>query len=206
MAKRRRFSRPSGFRDRKKLFVIATEGAKTEEIYFDSLRPRRDAVVRMEVLPSRTHKSDPKNVLKRLRGFKQKNDITSTDELWLVIDRDTWPCKMLDKIAAECDRNGFQLAVSNPCFELWLYLHLSTPRPFSTADECTSALSSKMAYDKAGYDADSLHVGIPDALQRAQQMDDEEHHPWPRTNGTRVYLLVQRLLSDSGKINLHTPG
>ena len=48
------------------------------------------------------------------------------DFFGMVIDRDrlthTDP-KQLAAICEECTQNGFRFCISNPCFELWLYLH-----------------------------------------------------------------------------------
>lgn len=52
------------------LFVIATEGAKTEPAYFEAFKSPR---VRIEVLPtSEDNRSAPKHVVERLRAFKKK--------------------------------------------------------------------------------------------------------------------------------------
>ena len=139
----RRFRRKIGFLKEKKLFVIATEGGKTEEIYFDLFKPGRDAVIRMEILPCKNCRTSPKNTLKRLLKFKNENMIKGDDELWLVIDRDNWEIEELDQVASQCSKKRFFLAVSNPCFEFWLYLHLRDPKPFHSAQLLIAVIKSR---------------------------------------------------------------
>lgn len=47
------------------------------------------------------------------------------DLLCLVVDRDpgSFTGKQFDAVYDTCDKHGFRLLVSNPCFEFWLLLH-----------------------------------------------------------------------------------
>jgi len=85
-----RFQRRHSFRDPKKFFIIATEGECTEEIHFTALKPPRNASIQLKVLPARKGKSAPKEVLARLRSYDRDAGSGQRDELWLVVDRDTW--------------------------------------------------------------------------------------------------------------------
>jgi hypothetical protein len=194
MARRTR-GRISGFRPTKKLYVIATEGTKTEPIYFEQFTPSREKSIRIKILPPIKHKSNPKAVFKRLHAYVREHDLEQKDELWLVIDRDKWDRDLLDSIATNCVRMGYHIAVSNPCFELWLYIHLADPKHFRDAAHCTSELARIMGgYDKSNYDISILCDGIPHAIERAKSLDRDETHTWPRNTGTRVYKLVINLL------------
>jgi hypothetical protein len=48
------------------------------------------------------------------------------DEVWCVFDVDEHP--KLAEARDQANANGIQLAVSNPCFELWLLLHFQEHR------------------------------------------------------------------------------
>jgi hypothetical protein len=62
-----RYQRPSPARIRKPLVLLATEGEKTEAIYFEMLRHRCREVVTALVSAGRPGESNPTRVLKRLR-------------------------------------------------------------------------------------------------------------------------------------------
>lgn len=63
--------------------------------------------------------------MKQLNDYKGQYELESDDELWLVIDKDRWTDAMLSHVAKECAQDDYlHVAMSNPCFELWLLLHL----------------------------------------------------------------------------------
>ena len=102
------------------LIVIATEGEKTEKQYFETFKYRR---VQVKVEATEKGKSSPAHVLERLDAYVKEFVIGDGDELWLAIDVDRWEKRMLAEVTREAVQKGFSLAVSNPCFELWLLLH-----------------------------------------------------------------------------------
>ena len=55
---------------------------------------------------------------KRSRG----KDLSKNDQIWLVFDRDEHAD--FDAAIQESAKNKFGVARSNPCFEVWLILHL----------------------------------------------------------------------------------
>jgi len=91
--KRRTFKRRVGKRLYRKLFVIATEGAKTEPQYFATL-DNRDSVIHVECLKSK-HNSSPPQVLKRMQKRLKKEALRKSDEAWLVVDKDQWTDEQL---------------------------------------------------------------------------------------------------------------
>ena len=114
-----RRSRPLPHRDAR-LFIIAAEGKKTEKQYFSMFGNRRCQV---HVITNEENKSAPAYILEQLQGFKKEFQLKEDDELWLMVDVDRWGSKQLAAVAARAGQRKFHLAVSNPCFEVWLYLH-----------------------------------------------------------------------------------
>ena len=49
------------------------------------------------------------------------------DSLWLMFDIDRWGEKNISEICRQARQKQYQLAISNPCFEVWLYLHFNHP-------------------------------------------------------------------------------
>lgn len=49
------------------------------------------------------------------------------DEVCLIVDRDkkSFSENQFDELKEQCNKNNFQLYVSNPCFEFWLLLHFN---------------------------------------------------------------------------------
>ena len=203
MGKSYRFQRPIGFKKTKKLFLIASEGAETEPLYFDELKPMvagRDAIIRVELVANPKHGSHPKVVLKRLRAAAKDKGVKKGDELWLVIDRDAWSEADLNEVCKKAHDLGYFVALSNPCFELWLYLHLKNNCHFIDRHQCQREFGkvhkSYGAKGKAGYDAKPLMKEITKAIERSKAIDIRPVDPWPKTQATRVYLLVEKLFSE----------
>lgn len=120
--------RREAFRD-VRLIVIASEGKDTERIYFKALakeytNPRVHVHI-LERSETEQNNSSPEHVLKQLNDYKEQYALESDDELWLVVDKDQWKDKMLSHVATACTQNNcMHIALSNPCIELWLLLHL----------------------------------------------------------------------------------
>ncbi len=75
------------------------------------------------MIPNEDNRSAPAHILQQLKNFKREFQLNADDELWLMVDVDRWGNKNLASVSAQAGHNKFQLAVSNPCFEVWLYLH-----------------------------------------------------------------------------------
>jgi len=103
-----------------KLIIIAAEGHKTEKQYFRIFENHRVQVI---VIPAKDNRSAPEYILEKLNSYIKEYEIGKDDQLWLMIDTDRWGDKKLSKICKEAIQKKYDLAVSNPCFEVWLYLH-----------------------------------------------------------------------------------
>ncbi|WP_209640993.1 RloB family protein [Kibdelosporangium banguiense] len=85
-----------------------------------------------------------------------------------------------------------ELAISNPCFELWLLLHFRDPcGPASACREIVSHLSKCLTgYDKTKLDFACFADRVPAAIERARKIDLAVN---PSTD---VWRLVQRVLGE----------
>ena len=208
--------RREAFRDAR-LIVIASEGKDTERIYFKALakeytNPRVHVHV-LERSENEQNNSSPEHVLKQLNDYKSQYELEADDELWLVVDKDRWTEAMLSRVATECSQEvAMHMALSNPCFELWLLLHmedaLSLPpeeqkqwmenrRKSKNADPYLKVrLRQKMgSYHESSYDALTLIAHIENAIERARALDKNPTDRWPQTLGTRVYLLAESVMN-----------
>jgi hypothetical protein len=106
-------SRRAPFREPRKQILIVCGGTRTEPDYFEGLkRSRRNPAVQVKVVGKGI---DPEQLVAhahRVRG--------DHDEVWCVVDTDEFDIAKAVRVA---DKLKVRLAVSNPCFELWLLLH-----------------------------------------------------------------------------------
>ncbi len=183
-----------------RLLIIATEGRITEKQYFAQFRNRR---VQVKVIPTgEDNKSSPEYILRRLKDFRQEYDLKADDELWLMIDVDRWKDKKLKSVTKEAKDSGFQLAVSNPCFETWLLCHYILPTiRTSTCKKITEQLSDELkklhdtGYNKAKLNTDYFKPYVKQALQNAKQLDIHPNSRWLNQVGTHVYKVVEQLIT-----------
>lgn len=208
--------RREAFRDAR-LIVIASEGKDTERIYFNALaeeymNPRVHVHI-LERSDNEINNSSPEHVLKQLNDYKDQYELESDDELWLVVDRDRWTEAMLSQVATECARDNYMhMALSNPCIELWLLLHLvnvtllppeelllwmENRRRSKNADPYLKVrLRQEMgSYHESDYDAKMLIEHVEIAIERAKLLDKIPADRWPQTLGTRVYLLAESVMN-----------
>lgn len=208
--------RREAFRDAR-LIVIASEGKDTERIYFKALakeysNPRVHVHV-LERSVDEQNNSSPEHVLKQLNDYKSQYELETDDELWLVVDKDRWTEAMLSRVATECSQEvAMHMALSNPCFELWLLLHIEdvallTPeeqkqwmenrKKSKNADPYLKArLRQKMgSYHESSYDVQALMAHVENAIERARTLDKNPNVRWPQILGTRVYLLAKSVIN-----------
>ena len=191
---RRKFNRSTGERPYRKLFVIATEGTKTEPQYF-ALFKNRQSFVKVVCIKGKPH-SAPHRVLGRLKDRLKREDLLPSDEAWLVVDKDAWTNEQLAQLHAwsqEADNYGF--ALSNPKFEYWLLLHFERGTGIESPRKCSDRLKRHLPnYDK-GIDGRKFTPDrIKEAIDRAKARDNPPCADWPRALGsTTVYKLVEKI-------------
>ena len=195
--KRRPFKRRAPYLSYRKLFLIATEGARTEPIYFDMFNSPQ-ATIHIKLLPAKKHGTSPPQVLKRAEEFVKEKGLRREDEVWLVMDRDQWTDGQLHGVCLGCRTSAFNLAVSNPQFEYWLLLHFEDGSGVTGSRDCIERLLRYLPYfTKAHLEIQKVKPGIPAAIRRAEAKDMPPSVDWPRTNGSTVYRLVKRLREQS---------
>jgi len=130
-ARRNRDRRPGRrppFRDPKPTVLIVCEGDVTEPEYFLGFRSAcRNTRVKIRIAD--TH-GVPMTLVETAKGYKseaeeeaarEKDDNLAYDSVWCVFDIDEHP--HVPEARQMARDSGIYLAVSNPCFELWLLLH-----------------------------------------------------------------------------------
>lgn len=195
--------------DRK--FVVATEDSHAPKQYFDNLKHRFSRVdVVVIPTPQNSGESSANHVVQRLHdaftSAQSKGHVQTGDEFWVLIDTDhrTRGTHLATTTSAlrKARQIGFEVAVSNPCFELWLLLHHIDAPLGSALDKCDD-VGNELKRVCGGYNKSQLRQNdfpfesVPDAIRRARQLESNPEDPvgwWPEGIGTRVYRLLEQIL------------
>jgi hypothetical protein len=179
-------------------FLIVCEGTLTERGYFTAFRHAERSLINLEISPGGV----PRTLVQRaieLRSEADQKAKNSKDEnerfehVWCVFDIDEHPGVLEAKQQARDNR--IDVAISNPCFELWMLLHFQDQRAHIERhllrQECGKFLPG---YDKEVPFA-KLHPRYGEALKRASDLDVwqtkrglEGSNPW-----TGVYRLTEKI-------------
>ena len=186
------------FRD-DRLFFVACDDTFAPEQYFGLFKLRR---VKIHVVPTPSDGSSAaSHVLARLLSFEHGED----DERWMLLDADHYVqgahLASFMEALREAKRQGVNVALSRPSFELWLLLHHVGETELGslpTAGDVERALRAKLGeYNKTNlkpehYPPASRH----DAYKRAERLDAAvTGGDIPSENTTRVYLLLKAFVS-----------
>src|ERR1700683_1611038 len=115
--RRRRSSRQPRAR-----FLIVCEGQVMEPLYFNDVRLAEHGIIKLEIVPGGV----PKTVVELAVELKEqserdvrrhRDENLRYDHVWCVFDVDEHP--LVPEAKQHAQANSINLAVSNPCFELW---------------------------------------------------------------------------------------
>ncbi|MDV2442550.1 hypothetical protein CMV00_01885 [Elizabethkingia anophelis] len=210
---RQDFFRESNTIEKEKIFILAFEGNVTESIYFTDFRNTvrfKEDLIYLHLLtrPKSDTNSAPNHVLKKLKTeARDEFNFNKNDELWMIIDTDNWD---IAKIAAKCKQEGVFLAVSNPCFEFWLLLHLKDSTEYSFEEQQQILANKKVkpgkknyiehklieilgTYNKSKLKSALFLPTLNDAILRAKKLDNAKED-FPRQLGSHIYKLMDKLL------------
>jgi hypothetical protein len=179
------------FRD-DRLFIIACDDTYAPKQYFDFFRIPR---VQVHVVETTDGTSAASAVLDRLLNYDHQDH----DERWLLLDTDH--CidgpHIRSFLAAlkTAEQNGIRVALSRPCFELWLLLHHVDETNVPGLDDC-GAVINELRRVLGGYNKTSLVAAhypfnaISRACVRAQRLDRAvSGGDIPDSNTTRVFEI-----------------
>ena len=204
----RNLKRSAGrFRDRR-LFVIVCEGAKTERLYFDALFVDDSRVDIITVPPpaGSEHESSPRFLLERAVRYQERHRLRKEDQLWFVLDRDAWKMDQLVDLMRRCQphvNKSWFMALSNPCFEIWLYQHFKD-LPGET-HPCQEWKRQVRRVQPGRPDQPIYARNLDDALRRAEEKDTQPNETLAPVNVTKVYQLIRELLQVSPKTKRSSP-
>jgi hypothetical protein len=184
------------------LIVVVTEDTYAPDQYFAFIKARR---VRVKVAACIQGHSSPLAILESARALRSDKDFQTFDEFWLLLDTDHWTqaSHVSNYMTAiqEARDEGFFVAVSNPCFDLWLLLHHESisAAPFATCGEVGARIRARLgAFNKTRLSPD--HYTIEKAIEaigRAKQLTPDVSSYRPTNPGCQVWALVEKVLTDA---------
>lgn len=148
-----------------------------------------------------------------LKAAKEEFNFRSTDEFWLIIDRDQWESIHhidLSKLVEDCkNEDNFFIAMSNPCFEIWLIFHHTDLTRYSE-DELNKIKENIKISNKKHHIDTVLEELIGHAYNKRPKAEDFIPHTYsairtaakyhvegedlPTNIGSDVYILVRKLI------------
>lgn len=203
MAPRRRDQRSLRRRtpqiDERARFVIFCEGELTEPLYlkaFASL-PEVRSVASLDI---RGMGCEPRRLVEEARVAKrsERGQSTGSTEYWCVFDVEapTQHARLLDAVQMARD-NGISVAISNPCFELWLVLHYADHESWINNDDCRSLRRQHDGSQGKGLDGAAYMPRRHEAIMRAKRLEtlhDSANREFPNDNpSSGVYNLLEAI-------------
>ena len=214
MARGEIYPRKTKSRKEKPIVLIVPEGTVTEKAYFMHFNSR-EKPVKVEIIENtgRGAKTDYASLVEKALKYKTKNLLSASkgDSVWIVADGDVdyntpgaleKKQKALEKARAAAEANDAVILISNPCFELWYYLHGDYSTAFMKDYQAVKEklLSFLPDYDKNRDVYDLLYDRTDAAVERAKRLEsfhleNGEDKPFKLTVNpyTEIYRLVEKI-------------
>ena len=118
-------------------YLIVCEGKKTEPNYFNGLKKKINEkygnkvdvlIPSIEVKGTGKNTTDLVNYTDKFVNYSNKR----YGQVWVVFDKDDYPDKQFNQAIKN---SSFNIAWSNPCFEIWILLHLKKVINFVPKDK-----------------------------------------------------------------------
>lgn len=172
----------------RRTILLYCGGVRTEVDYFDGLKERwRAGGVTVK---TRRDGVSPARLVRAAAAYRDRHPGVF-DEVWCVVDVDEFD---IAAAATQARRSRIHLAVSNPCFELWLLLHHADCR--AECDGCDD-VHRRLRRHVPGYDKTALDVPlfadkVDDAVARAKDLD-ASGTDYRKNPSTGVWRVVEQI-------------
>ncbi|MCQ2078487.1 MAG: RloB family protein [archaeon] len=188
--------RSSNTRGEKPLIFVMGDG-DSEKVYFEKLN---QMLRNHRIKANKLSKSGWENVLKKCRGHKSNRevDLKHGDRLVIITDEDhRYDEGMIRTFQQACEKEGFELFLSNISFETWLLMHFETVTAPYEQNELEERLESHLG--KPYRKSEGIPIKMPMVQMAIANADkllhDGDNIDCFRTNpSTRVHMLVGELL------------
>ena len=209
--RRRIYEKALPSKDAQKIYVFC-EGDDREKNYFDFFRGMSSNLEIISI-PPYNHKSSPNNLIEHAEHLFESEsreytlDYSQKDIVWFVVDTDEWEeCGLIECLRSYCkgkndgkDYPAWNVAQSNPSFEIWLYYHLYENKP---NDKEVSSFATFKEYVNSkisgGFDSSIMPIHIEEAI-RNSSANFESDGDSPSLYSTEVHNLGNDILKYAGK-------
>ena len=200
---KRDFKRKTESRRQNPRFLIVSEGAVTERQYLEAVK-RSGRIPDVNLKLDDPPPTSPKEIVKKARDLKKearKDD--PYDAVWCVFDVEAKVSQNarpgLVEAIQMAKANKIFIALSNPCFELWILLHEKQHTAAIYSEDVRHACSSLgLVEGKHICNPDQLLNNCQIAIQRAKDLDvmhqgneTDKHEDQNPSSG--VYKLVEAI-------------
>jgi len=185
--------------DQRSRFVILCEGTLTEPHYLKTFA-RLSNVRTLATLDIRGLGFEPRKLVEEARNVarQERRQESGSTQYWCVFDVESpKPHPRLLEAVQMAQDNGIHLAVSNPCFELWLLLHYIDHESWLDNGTCRAIRHKQDGSQGKSLDSSAYMQQLAEAIQRSKRLDMLHEHAGrklPENNpSSGMYRLLEAI-------------
>lgn len=213
ITRRKDYTKHAPSKDAGKIYIVC-EGAETEKNYFNFFEGLSSNLELIVIPPEKG--TDPLKLMALAERIllsetgRYSLDFMQRDQIWFAIDTDTWEkedkiqplrdfcADQNDSIARQYSEmkpyEAWNVAQSNPCFEIWLYYHLYSILPDEAmVKEYPSMKAFVDSLILGGFDFQKDPARIDDAIMNTETNFSRQDNGNPALFSTEQYLLGKEI-------------
>ena len=213
IVRRKEYAKREPSRDAHKIYIVC-EGKGTEPDYFSFFEGLSSNLQLITIPPDKG--TDPLKLMERAKDIllgesrKYTIDYLQGDSIWFVIDTDTWEkegkivplrgfcSSQNEEIPKQYDEvkmySAWNVAQSNPCFEIWLYYHFYENKPEDADVEKYASFKEFVASTiSGGFDFQRDPVRLEDAIVNTRNNFLQDADGKPALYSSEVYVLGEEI-------------
>lgn len=202
--RQRKRGRRAPFRTPRPIILIVCEGAVTEKQYFEKFANHKKSLIKVQIAKetgeplSLVEYAITCKVQSHDRARRHGDANLEFESVWCVFDVDEH--HRLDEAKAMAAGNGIELAISNPCFELWLILHHRDNPGMHGRRYMQNLLSEYIPRYNKHVDFAQYAPGYTEAVKRAKRLDEVARQAGtPGHNPTTNVYELTELIDPQGE-------
>jgi hypothetical protein len=165
-------SRQAGRKPTRPTALVVCEGEKTEPRYFEALRHH----LRVGGITVQPMGKDPAKLIEAADDMRKRHARAGGaryDAVWVVFDTERpGTYANLPNLIQAAEKRDIRVALSCPCFEIWLLLHFDCSTGSCPEYRQVEAKLERHlpGYDKVRYAVEPLMTRLPTALEHARKL------------------------------------